>query len=102
LRQGETARKREEPRSRRSVSGHEGEQGHVENVREIASCRCGAEEAGVTRIGTVPGTLITTGASLALTRGRRPIGLALAMAGGLLLWWEIERERAATLEEGRP
>lgn len=58
------------------------------------------KKAGVTKIGAIPGTLITTGASLALTRGRRPVGLALAVAGGLLLWWEIERDRAATLEEG--
>ena len=59
------------------------------------------KRAGVTKVGTIPGTLITTGASLVLTRGRRPIGLALAVAGGLLLWWEIERDRAATLEDGR-
>ena len=59
------------------------------------------KKAGVTKIGAIPGTLITTGASLALTRGRRPVGLALAVAGGLLLWWEIERDREATLEEER-
>jgi hypothetical protein len=57
------------------------------------------KKAGVTKIGAIPGTLITTGASLALTRGRRPVGLALAVAGGLLLWWEIERDRATMPEE---
>lgn len=49
---------------------------------------------GVTPAGPVTTALITTGASLLLTRGRRPIGLALLAAGGLLLWREVEKEQA--------
>ena len=52
-------------------------------------------KAGVHTIGTIPAALLTTGASLALTRGRRPVGLAVAALGGFLLWREIERERAS-------
>jgi hypothetical protein len=58
------------------------------------------KKAGVARIGTIPAALLTTGASLALTHGRRPIGLALAGVGGLLLWQEIERERRLQLIAG--
>lgn len=60
------------------------------------------KKAGVARIGTLPASLLTTGMSLALTRGRRPIGLALAGIGGLLLWQEIERERRLRMGEARP
>lgn len=49
---------------------------------------------GVTPAGPVTTALITTGASLLLTRGRRPVGLALLAAGGFLLWREVEKERA--------
>jgi hypothetical protein len=49
---------------------------------------------GVPQAGAVSTTLITTGASLLLVRGRRPAGLALLAAGGLLRWREIEREKA--------
>ncbi|WBO24032.1 hypothetical protein [Sphingomonas abietis] len=59
------------------------------------------KRVGVSRIGTIPATLLTTGASLALTRGRRPIGLALAGVGGLLLWQEIERERRLAADASR-
>lgn len=52
------------------------------------------KRAGVTPAGPVSAALLTSGASLLLTRGRRPIGLALAAAGGLLLWREIEHHRA--------
>ncbi len=51
--------------------------------------------AGVMPAGTVSTALLTTGASLMLTRGRRPIGFALVAAGGVLLWREAERSRAA-------
>jgi hypothetical protein len=53
-------------------------------------------KAGVSSIGTIPAALLTTGASLILTRGRRPVGLAVAALGGFLLWREIERERGET------
>ncbi len=52
------------------------------------------ERIGVTPAGPVSSALLATGASLMLTRGRRPIGLALAAAGGLLLWRAAERERS--------
>ncbi len=58
------------------------------------------KKAGVPRTGTIPGTLLTTGASLLLVRGRRPVGLALTAVGCLLLWREIERDRAVTLAAG--
>jgi hypothetical protein len=48
---------------------------------------------GVTAAGPISAALLTTGASMMLTRGRRPIGLALAAAGGLLLWHETQRDR---------
>ena len=54
------------------------------------------KRAGVTPAGPVSAALLTSGASLLLTRGRRPIGFALAAAGGLLLWREAERRRAET------
>lgn len=56
------------------------------------------KRAGVRSIGTIPAALLTSGASLMLTRGRRPAGLAVAALGGFLLWREIERER----EEASP
>jgi hypothetical protein len=49
---------------------------------------------GVMPAGTISTALLTTGASLMLKRGRRPIGLALVAAGGVLLWREAERNRA--------
>jgi hypothetical protein len=48
---------------------------------------------GVMPAGTISTALLTTGASLMLKRGRRPIGLALVAAGGVLLWREAERRR---------
>ncbi len=59
---------------------------------------------GVTPTGPVSTALLATGASLMLTRGRRPIGLALAAAGGLLLWRDVERQRgeAQAAEEAAP
>ncbi len=51
------------------------------------------KRVGGTPAGPVSTALLATGASLMLTRGRRPIGLALAAAGGLLLWRAAERER---------
>jgi uncharacterized membrane protein (UPF0136 family) len=50
------------------------------------------KRSGVAPAGTISTALLTSGASLALTRGRRPVGLALAVLGGLLLWREIERD----------
>lgn len=52
---------------------------------------------GVPQSGPISTTLITTGVSLMLIRGRRPVGLALAAAGGLLRWHELEQERRAAL-----
>jgi len=52
---------------------------------------------GVPQSGPISTTLITTGVSLMLIRGRRPVGLALAAAGGLLRWHELEQERQAAL-----
>lgn len=52
------------------------------------------KRVGVMPAGPVSTALLATGASLMLTRGRRPIGLALAAAGGLLLWRDVERQRA--------
>ena len=54
---------------------------------------------GVMPAGTISTALLTTGASLMLKRGRRPIGLALVAAGGVLLWREAERSRAVTEPE---
>jgi hypothetical protein len=56
------------------------------------------KKAGVPAIGTVPAALLTSGASLMLTRGRRPVGLAVMALGGFLIWREIERAR----EDVRP
>jgi uncharacterized membrane protein (UPF0136 family) len=50
-------------------------------------------KAGVPAIGTIPAALLTSGASLILTKGRRPVGVAVAALGGLLLWREVVRER---------
>ena len=52
---------------------------------------------GVPQSGPTSTTLLTTGVSLMLIRGRRPVGLALAAAGGLLRWHELEQERQAAL-----
>lgn len=54
---------------------------------------------GVMPAGTISTALLTTGASLMLKRGRRPIGLALVAAGGVLLWREAERSRAGAEPE---
>ncbi|NIJ32863.1 hypothetical protein [Sphingomonas oligoaromativorans] len=54
---------------------------------------------GVMPAGTISTALLTTGASLMLKRGRRPIGLALVAAGGVLLWHEAERSRAVAEPE---
>lgn len=54
---------------------------------------------GVMPAGTISTALLTTGASLMLKRGRRPIGLALVAAGGVLLWREAERGRAVAEPE---
>ncbi len=54
---------------------------------------------GVTPAGPVSAALLTTGATLVLTRGRRRLGLGLAVAGGLLLWREAERRRVAGGQE---
>lgn len=47
---------------------------------------------GISEPGVLTTALLTTGASLLLSRGRRPVGLALIAAGGLLLWHENEPE----------
>jgi hypothetical protein len=54
---------------------------------------------GVMPAGTISTALLTTGASLMLKRGRRPIGLALVAAGGVLLWREAERSHAVAEPE---
>ncbi len=55
-------------------------------------------KAGVSAVGTIPAALLTSGLSLILTRGRRPVGVAVAALGGFLLWREIEQqEREARL-----
>jgi hypothetical protein len=51
-------------------------------------------KVGVSPAGTIPTMLLTSGASMLLSRGRRPVGLALVALGGLLLWREIEHDRA--------
>ncbi len=48
---------------------------------------------GVPQSGPISTALLTTGVSLLLIRGRRPVGLALATAGGLLRWYELDQER---------
>jgi hypothetical protein len=53
---------------------------------------------GVPQSGPISTTLLTTGVSLMLIRGRRPVGLALAVAGGLLRWHELEQERRVALD----
>lgn len=50
-------------------------------------------KAGVPTIGTIPAALLTSGASLILTKGRRPVGVAVAALGGFLLWREVMREQ---------
>jgi len=52
---------------------------------------------GVPQSGPISTTLLTTGVSLMLIRGRRPVGLALMAAGGMLRWHELEQERRAAL-----
>lgn len=54
---------------------------------------------GLPAAGPISAALLTTGASMALSRGRRPLGLALIAAGGLLLWREVEQE---ALKRGGP
>ncbi|WP_019831705.1 hypothetical protein [Sphingomonas sp. PR090111-T3T-6A] len=54
---------------------------------------------GVMPAGVISTALLTTGASLMLKRGRRPIGLALVAAGGVLLWREAERSRVVAEPE---
>jgi hypothetical protein len=56
----------------------------------------------VAPVGPVSTALLTTGASLMLRRGRRPIGLALLAAGGLLLWHEAGRRPTPTLPPPEP
>jgi hypothetical protein len=56
------------------------------------------KKAGVATIGTIPAALLTSGASLMLTKGRRPVGLAVAALGAFLVWREIEK---ADAEEAR-
>lgn len=46
--------------------------------------------------------LIGSGASLLMTRGRRPIGLVLLAAGGLLLWREAAAARREAVRRARP
>jgi hypothetical protein len=53
------------------------------------------KRVGISPAGTIPTVLLTSGASMLLKRGRRPIGLAVAALGALMLWHEIEQEREA-------
>ncbi len=46
------------------------------------------KRTGIPEPGVLTTAMLTTGASLLLSRGRRPIGLALIAVGGLLLWHE--------------
>jgi hypothetical protein len=50
------------------------------------------KRVGVSQPGSVTAALLTTGATLLLSRGRRPVGLALIAVGGFLLWRENEPE----------
>ena len=55
----------------------------------------GGRNTGTPAGGAISTTLLTTGVSLMLVRGRRPAGLVLIAAGGMLRWIEIERRNAA-------
>jgi len=55
----------------------------------------GGRGTGTPAGGAIATTLLTTGVSLMLVRGRRPAGLVLIAAGGMLRWIEIERQNAA-------
>ena len=57
---------------------------------------------GVPPTSTLTTALLTTGASLLLARGRRPIGVALLAVGGLLLWHEREEAAKERLKPAEP
>lgn len=57
---------------------------------------------GVPPTGTLTTALLTTGASLLLARGRRPVGVALLAVGGLLLWHEHQEAERARLSPPAP
>ncbi len=50
------------------------------------------KRTGIPEPGVLTAAMLTTGASLLLSRGRRPVGLALIAVGGLLLWHETRPE----------
>lgn len=60
------------------------------------------KKAGVSTIGTIPAALLTSGASLMLTKGRRPVGLAVAAIGAFLVWREIEKAEGEVRPEPAP
>ena len=60
------------------------------------------KRAGIPEPGVLTTAMLTTGASLLLSRGRRPIGLALIAVGGLLLWHEHAPETPDVNPEPRP
>jgi hypothetical protein len=46
------------------------------------------KRTGIPEPGVLTTAMLTTGASLLFSRGRRPVGLALIAVGGVLLWHE--------------
>ncbi|USI74414.1 hypothetical protein [Sphingomonas morindae] len=54
------------------------------------------EATGAPPAGPLATALIGSGASLVMQRGRRPVGLALLLAGGVVLWREAAAARPRT------
>ena len=50
------------------------------------------KRTGIPEPGVLTAAMLTTGASLLLSRGRRPVGAALIAVGALLLWHETQPE----------
>jgi hypothetical protein len=60
------------------------------------------KRTGIPEPGVLTTAMLTTGASLLMSRGRRPIGLALIAVGGLLLWHETVPETAEITADPLP
>jgi hypothetical protein len=60
------------------------------------------KRTGIPEPGVLTTAMLTTGASLLMSRGRRPIGLALIAVGGLLLWHENVPETVEVKPAPRP